>query len=96
MAQVRHQRAKTMHAIREDIQRSSASVAELSRRTASTRKQSANGGAVRLSRMSAWAPKSQHPRRYQASRRQLLLPFGEPLCFLLMTASLRYSALCLT
>lgn len=32
MAQVLHQRAKTTHAIREDIQRSSASVAELSRR----------------------------------------------------------------
>ncbi len=32
MAQVLHQRAKTTHAIREDIQRSSASIAELSRR----------------------------------------------------------------
>lgn len=32
MAQVLHQRAKTTHAIRKDIQRSSASVVELSRR----------------------------------------------------------------
>lgn len=32
MAQVLHQRAKTTHAIRADIQRSSASIAELSRR----------------------------------------------------------------
>ena len=32
MAQVLHQRAKTTHAIRKDIQRSSASIAELSRR----------------------------------------------------------------
>ncbi len=32
MAQVLHQRAKTTHAIREDIQCSSASVGELSRR----------------------------------------------------------------
>jgi len=31
MAQVLHQRAKTTHALREDIQRSLASVAELSR-----------------------------------------------------------------
>lgn len=31
MAQVLHKRAKTTHAIRKDIQRSSASIAELSR-----------------------------------------------------------------